>query len=176
MNQAIYDQNTSLILDVILNFKNANEVDASLKIERTDASSASIFNLADKYSDTTHNLVGYVDENNQNMLRASDFYNFYAQFTRTPYANADAVWASMHRVGDINSQKFINGTTYDKEIDCTLNLKEASDSTVVAANNPDSGLDNIYHCYICIDYDYEHNTYFLDKSPQSLPHTSRPKF
>ena len=164
MNQAIYDQNTSLILDVILNFKNANEVDASLKIERTDASSASIFNLADKYADTTHNLVGYVDENNQNMLRASDFYNFYAQFTKTPYATADAVWASMHRVGDTNSQKFINGTTYDKEIDCTLNLKEANDSTVVAANNPDSGLDNIYHCYICIDYDYEHNTYFLDKN------------
>lgn len=164
MNQAIFDQNTSLILDVELNFKNASEVDASLKIERTDADSASIFNLTNKYSDTDHNLIGYVDDSHQNMLRASDFYNFYALFTKTPYANTSAIWSAMHRVGDANSQKFINGDTYDKTIDCTLNLKELSDSTVIAANNPNSGVDNIYHCYICIDYDYEHNTYFLDKN------------
>lgn len=164
MNQAIFDQNTSLVLDVELNFKNASEVDASLQIERTDVDSASIFNLANKYSDTEHNLIGYVDDNHQNMLRASDFYNFYAIFTKTPYANTNAIWSAMHRVGDTNSQKFINGETYDKTIDCTLNLKEVSDSTVIAANDPDSGVDNIYHCYISIEYDYEHNTYFLDKN------------
>ena len=164
MNQAIFDQNTSLILDVELNFKNANEIDVGLTVERTDARSVSIFNLADKYADTTHNLIGYVDETHQNMLRASDFYNYYALFTKTPYATTNAVWSAMHRVGDANSQKFINGTTYDSKIDCVLNLKELDDSTVIAANNPDSGLDNIYHCYICVDYDYEHNVYFLDKN------------
>ena len=164
MSQAVYEQNTSLILDVELNFKNASEVDASLTIERTNADSASIFNLANKYADTTHNLIGYVDDAHQNMLRASDFYNFYALFTKTPYANSNAIWTAMHRVGDANSQKFINGDTYDKTIDCTLNLKEVSDSTVIAANDPDSGVDNIYHCYIAIEYDYEHSTYFLDKN------------
>ena len=164
MSHAVYNQNTSLILDVELNFKNANEVDASLQIERTDADSTSIYNLADKYADTDHNLIGYVDANHQNMLRASDFYNFYAQFTQTPYASTSALWTALHRVGDANSQKFANGETYDKTIDCTLNLKEVSDSTVIAANNPDSLVDNIYHCYIVIEYDYEHSTYFLDKN------------
>ena len=164
LSHAIYNQNTSLILDVEINFKNASEVDASLQIERTNASSASIFNLANKYADTTHNLVGYVDESHQNLLRASDFYNFYAVFTHTPYASTSAVWTALHRVGDNNSQKFLNDETYDKTINCTLNLKELDDSTVVAANDPESLVDNIYHCYIAIEYDYEHGAYFLDKN------------
>ena len=164
LSTAIYDQNTSLILDVELNFKNANAVDAGLQIERTEADSKSIYNLANKYADTTHNLVGYVDENHQNLLRASDFYNYYAEFTKTPYANTAALWTALHRVGDANSQKFSNGATYDRTMDCTLNLKELADSTVVDPINPDSGLDNIYHCYIVIEYDYEYSAYFLDKN------------
>lgn len=157
---AIYNQNTSVILDVELNFTNPNPVDASLQIERTNATSNSIFNIDGKYTDTTHNLEGYIDEQHQNLMRASDFYNFYAQFTKTPYASTSALWAGLHRVGDANSQKFLNNQTYDKTIDCTLHTKEQSDSTVVTA----SGTDNIYHCYIVIEYDYEHNVYFLDKN------------
>lgn len=157
---AIYNQNTTVILDVELNFKNPNPVDANLQIERTNATSNSIFNLANKYNDTTHNLVGYVDQNHQNPLRASDFYNFYAVFTKTPYANSTAIWNGIHRVGDANSHKFLNGQTYDKTIDTTLNLKENDDSTTVAA----SGTNNTYHCYIAIEYDYEHSLYFLDKN------------
>lgn len=164
MSHAVYDQNTSLILDVELNFKNASEVDASLEVERSDSDSSSIFNLTNKYADTTHNLVGYVDDAHQNMLRASDFYNFYAVFTKTPYASTSAIWTALHRVSDSNSQKFANGETYDKKIDCTLNLKESNDSTVIPAINPNSGATNIYHCYIVIEYDYEHSTYFLDKN------------
>ena len=161
---AIYNQNTTMVIDVELNFKNANDVEASLQIERTAATSNSIFNLADKYSDTTHNLDGYVDDANVNALRSSDFFNFYAVFTQTPYANANAIWNAMHRVGDQYSQKFANsGETYDTTIDCTLNLKENNDDTTIPASDPNSGLDHIYHCYISIEYDYEHGAYFLDK-------------
>ena len=157
---AIYNQNTSVILDVELNFTNPNPVDASLQIERTNATSNSIYNIANKYEDTTHNLDGYIDENHQNLMRASDFYNFYAQFTNVPYANSTAIWNGLHRVGDNQSQKFLNDTTYDKTINCTLHAKEQGDSITVAP----SGGENIYHCYIVVEYDYEHSTYFLDKN------------
>ena len=157
---AIYNQNTSVILDVELNFTNPNPVDASLQIERTNSTSNSIYNIANKYEDTTHNLDGYIDEDHQNLMRASDFYNFYAQFTNTPYASTTALWNGLHRVGDNQSQKFLNDTSYDKTINCTLHAKEQGDSTTIAP----SDTDNIYHCYIVIEYDYEHSTYFLDKN------------
>ncbi len=157
---AIHNQNTSVIIDVELNFTNPNPVDASLQIERTNATSNSIFNVANKYQDTTHNLDGYIDAQHPNLLRASDFYNFYAVFTKTPYADTNAIWTGLHRVGDNQSQKYLNDETYDKVIDCTLHAKEQSDSIVVAP----SASDNIYHCYIIIEYDYEHSIYFLDKN------------
>jgi len=160
--EAIYNQNTAVILDVELNFTNPNPIDASLQIQRTNATSNSIYNLTDKYEDTTHNLDGYVDSEHQNLLRASDFYNFYAQFTKTPYESTSALWTGLHRTGDANSQKFLNDTTYDKTINCTLNTKEQDDSLIVSASATDA--DNIYHCYIVIEYDYEHSVYFLDKN------------
>ena len=104
--------------------------------------------------------MGYVDATHQNLLRASDFYNFYATFTKTPYASASALWTGLHRVGDQYSQKFLNDTEFDKTIDCTLHMKENDDSATVAASNTD----NIYHCYIGIEYDYEHSVYFLDEN------------
>ena len=162
MPTAIYNQNTTVILDVELNFTNPNPIDASLQIQRTNASSSSIYNLADKYEDTTHNLVGYVDAQHQNLLRASDFYNFYAQFTKTPYESTSALWTGLHRVGDNNSQKFLSDTEYDKTVDCTLNTKEQNDSLTIPACA--SNTDNIYHCYVVIEYDYEHSVYFLDKN------------
>ncbi len=157
---AIHNQNTSVIIDVELNFTNPNPVDASLQIERTNATNNSIYNVANKYEDTTHNLDGYIDAQHPNLLRASDFYNFYAVFTKTPYADTNAIWTGLHRVGDNQSQKYLNDETYDKVIDCTLHAKEQSDSIVVAP----SASDNIYHCYIIIEYDYEHSIYFLDKN------------
>ena len=154
---AIYDQNTTLILDVELNFKNANPVDASLQIERTAATSNSIYNIANKYEDETHYW-------NDSTLRASDFYNFYAKFTSTPYANETALWTDLHHIGDANSQKFANDTTYDRTIDCTLVPKDLADSTTVPGMDPDGLVENIYHCYIAIEYDYEHCLYFLNKN------------
>ncbi len=157
---AIHNQNTSVIIDVELNFTNPNPVDANLQIERTNATSNSIYNVTNKYQDTTHNLDGYIDAQHPNLLRASDFYNFYATFTKTPYADTNALWNGLHRVGDNQSQKFLNDATYDKTIDCALHGKELDDSIIVEP----SASDNIYHCYIVIEYDYEHCVYFLDKN------------
>ena len=157
MPTAIYEQNTTLVLDVELNFKNANPVDASLKIERTTATSNSIYNITDKYEDETHFL-------NDATLRASDFYNFYAKFTKTPYATTEALWTDIHHIADSDSQKFANDTTYDRTIDCTLVPKDLEDSLVVDATDPESLTPNIYHCYIAIEYDYEHCEYFLNKN------------
>ena len=179
---AIYNQYTTVVLDVELNFKNANPVEASLKIERTNIrnSDYSIYHFSNKYSDTTHNLNGYIDDSHINPLRASDFYNFYAVFTKTPYTDvndtedgdpSDDLWLNLHRVGDANSQKFLNTgtyndlTQYDKELSCTLNLKDnVNDSIIIPGIDPDGLQQNIYHCYIAIEYDYEHCSYFLNKN------------
>ena len=171
---AIYEQNTMLILDVELNFSNPNPVDVALEIKRTDISDAtygtnnSIYNLPNKYADTTYNLDGYISESRQNLMRASDFYNFYTLFTKTPYANTTAIWNGLHRVGDAECQKFSNtivennNPKYDDTLSCTIHTKELDDSLLIPASALDG--DNIYHCYICIEYDYEHSTYFLNKN------------
>ena len=174
LSKAIHNQNTSLILDVELNFINANPVDASLQIERTATTSNSMFNITEKYSDTTHFW-------NDSTLRASDFYNYYAVFTKTPYTDvndddgdtSDDLWFSLHRLGDASSKKFHNGIisadneddeTYDTKLACPLNLKENNDSVTVPGIDPDGLVQNIYHCYIVIEYDYERCAYFLDKN------------
>ena len=182
MPKAIYDQNTTLILDVELNFTNPNPVDASLQIERISLANSnsrsinSIFSLNGKYADKANNLIG-VTKTAKNLLRASDFYNFYAKFTHSPYTNANTLWAGMHRMGDASSIKFSNGETFDDVLPCTLNPKEVGETTVVSAggsiNNSsndssassnNASTDNIYHCYIAIEYDYEHCAYFLDEN------------
>ncbi len=157
---AIYEQNTTVILDVELNFKNANPVDASLEVNRTDATSNSIYNTPNKYQDTVYNRTGYLNPQRVNPLRASDFYNYYAKFKKNAYASTTDLWTDMHRVGDNQSQKYLNDTTYDKKIDCTLHI-EGTDSITVT---PSIANDNVYHCYIGIEYDYEHSVYFLDKN------------
>ena len=162
--RAIYMQNTMLILDVQIKYTNANAVDAGLQVERNAAvQGVSIYNDSGKYNNTTKNLVGYVDEDHRNALNASDFYSFYAVFTKTPYTAADpgdipqTIWDDMHREGDENFSKFQNDTSYDRVAPCTLHPKDLDDSLVV----PGSIEDNIYHCYIGIDYDYVYTRYFL---------------
>ena len=166
LSTAIFNQNTTLILDIELNFKNANPVDASLKIERTEASSNSINNISGKYSNKTRYL-------NDSTLRSSDFYNFYAIFTKTPYTDlndddgddSDDLWKNLHRIGDSDSQRFLNGSTYDRTIDCPLNLKDnVNDSTTIPGTNPNGLAPNIYHCYVAIEYDYVYCNFFLDKN------------
>lgn len=160
---AIYEQNTMLVLDVQINYKNANPIEAGLFLERNSSNSASIYNDSGKYSNTSKNLIGYISEQQRNALNASDFYSFYAVFTKTPYTAANesdlpaTIWNGIHREGSAEFSKFQNDTSYDLTAPCTLHLKEQDDSTIVA---PVSG-DNIYHCYIGIDYDYIYTRYFL---------------
>lgn len=163
---AIYDQNTMLILDVEIKYTNANPIDAGLKIERSDANSVSIYNDTGKYDNTVKNNIGYVNDQNRNALNASDFYSFYAVFTKTPFTANDpgaipqAIWTGMHRESSSDFSKFDNITDYDVSIDCTLHLKEQNDSLIVPGNITN----NIYHCYIGIDYDYIYTRYFLYES------------
>ena len=160
---AIQTQNTMIILDVQIKYTNANPIDAALTIERSDANSVSIYNDTGKYNNTSKNLIGYVNEQNRNPLNASDFYCFYAVFTKTPYAASgnsgvpEVIWNNMHRESSDDFSKFQNDTAYDTSVDCTLHLKEQDDSLVVPGNITN----NIYHCYIGIEYDYVYSRYFL---------------
>jgi hypothetical protein len=162
---AIQRQNTMVILDVELKYNVANDVLAGLKIVRNEANSKSIHNLDNKYNDTTNNLTGYVSEENRNALNASDFYSFYAVFTKTAITDGDSLYTAMHYPTDqeVNNtpifSKFPNGETFQTSVDCTLNLKENTDSLTIPANNSDQ----TYHCYIGIEYDYEYSQYFLNE-------------
>ena len=162
---AIQRQNTMVILDVELKYNVANDVLAGLKIVRNEANDKSIHNLANKYNDTTNNLTGYVSEENRNALNASDFYSFYAVFTKTAITDGDSLYTAMHYPTDqeVNNtpifSKFPNGETFQTSVDCTLNLKENTDSLTIPANNSDQ----TYHCYIGIEYDYEYSQYFLNE-------------
>lgn len=161
--QAIKSQNTMLILDVQIKYTNANPIDAGLTIERSAANSASIYNDSGKYNNTTKNLIGYVNEQNRNPLNASDFYSFYAVFTKTPYTANDpgdvpqTIWNNIHGESNNDFSKFQNDTSYDVSIDCTLNLKEENDSLLIPGNITN----NIYHCYVGIEYDSVYSRYFL---------------
>lgn len=162
---AIQRQNTMVILDVELKYNVANDVLAGLKIVRNEANPKSIHNLDNKYNDTTNNLTGYVSEENRNALNASDFYSFYAVFTKTAITDGDSLYTAMHYPTDqeVNNtpifSKFPNGETFQTSVDCTLNLKENTDSLTIPANNSDQ----TYHCYIGIEYDYEYSQYFLNE-------------
>lgn len=228
LSTAIYNQNTTLVLDVELNFKNVNPVEASLKIERTKTTNADSDHSISKLSNAYSNTTAYQDDGT--ILRASDFYNFYAKFTKTPYASKAAIWDGehngMHIVANSSFVKFspeynktslagavsltIDQSNYifeqlgissatvkqlydlvndngflsedaialgfnaekvasikslyvseqDTVIPCPLNLKEQNDSLVVLPK----ATDNVYHCYIAIEYDYEHCMFFLDKN------------
>ncbi len=164
---AIQSQNTMVILDVELKYNVANDVLAGLKIVRDSASSASIYNLTDKYSDTENNLTGYVSDTERNALNASDFYTFFAVFTATEVTDGDSLYTAMHYQSDLTDEdsnplftKFENEDSYETSVECTLNLKEESDSLTISADNDDQ----VYHCYIGIEYDYEYGQYFLNEN------------
>lgn len=158
---AIYNQNTMVILDVELFFKNGSEIDLNLTVKRKDKNiTRSMYDYG--YSDTTHNLIGYVNENQQNLLNASDFYSFYALFTGTPYATTQSLWDGVHNLDNVNQRsKFVINREkgFDRETPCTIYTKENNDSTVISPNS--SG--RIYHCYIGIDYDSSYIKYFLNE-------------
>ena len=181
--QAIFEQNTMMILDVELDLRNVNDIRVGLKVERKpDSDSRSIFSLEDKYEDTQNNLRGYLPSDKSEetySLYASDFYSFYAWFTNNPFASLDAVWGtnlnpSLHRrtdysINDVSQfTKFTNSDIdddgeddYSSSIECPLHTD--GDIIISPCNDADEDYD-FYHCYICIDYDYEYSNYFMNEN------------
>ena len=167
---AIQEQKTMVVLDVKLKYQNKNAIDAGLIVKREAQSAQSIYGFTGKYSTTdSYTYQGYVDSTHRNPLKASDFYAFYFEFAKesNAYANGAAAWNALHANKtnyQVNSEyqfaKFQNNTSFDQEINGTLHPKTNTDSIIV----PGSATDNIYHCYIALDYDYEYMRFFVDQN------------
>lgn len=171
---AIQGQQTMVVFDVELTFINANPVNAGLKVFRGQASS--IGSEVARYSTSAY-TTGYVDASHRNAMTASDFYTFYTEFSTQAFqagnnkTAAENLWNEMHAVltnaEDNNNEplysKFQNevGEDYEKNIECSLHAKtgDASFSTIV----PGSLVGTHYHCYIAVDYDYDHVQFFLNE-------------
>ncbi|MBO6285294.1 MAG: Ig-like domain-containing protein [Bacilli bacterium] len=165
-----------VVFDVELRYKNANPVRAGLKAWRNPTQpSNSIYALASKYDDKTSHLHGYQIINDvvqRNALNASDFYTFYSVFTKNPFSTPEQMWTAMHQKTDEEDaegalfSKFSTGGSYDDSVSCRLCLKDKTgadvDSLVIPGNDPDVG--SVYHCYVGIDYDYEHTAFFLNEN------------
>lgn len=183
--EAIHDQNTMVVLDVALRYKNVNPVRAGLKVYRqipgaeNPATASHIYNLTDRYANTTAHKVGYIDAEHRNQLYASDFYAFYAAFAKdglsgNAYATAAAAWSGLHLETDADdggepAQPYFtkfqnNGASYQGVIDdYTMFAKSGDqDDLIVPVSTGEGNLSETYHCYIAIDYDYEHINFFLN--------------
>lgn len=166
---AIQNQNTMVVLDVELAYKNKNTIDVGLQIKREAQNARSIYGFTSKYETTdSYTYLGYVSEGQRNPLNASDFYSFYAEIAKeeNKYATPTAAWTALHNIktnaedsGDYLFSKFQNDTEYDRAIDCEPNPKESTDSTII----PASASDNTYHIYVAIEYDYEYMAFFTNQ-------------
>ncbi|MCR4562068.1 MAG: hypothetical protein K5694_02550 [Bacilli bacterium] len=162
---AVQSQNTMVILDVELAYKNVSEIRAGLNIMR-------LYNTAGvDYNDGTANLTGYVDEAHRNALRASDFYAYHSLFTATPFDSASAAWTALHKktnaVDDESVAYFDKFSGEGYTTTCNLRTKEDGDSLIIPPMTADLSTYNplndtrVYHCYVAIDYDHTHANYFL---------------
>ena len=171
MPVAVNEQNTMLILDVELDYQNVNAVQAGLKIERdTYKQSSSVMSFPNKYSDADHYKT-------DSEVIASDFFSFYSVFSKTPYDTTSSdpdeneLWSAMHKNSNLSDAdtnpafaKFNTGGEYEPYIDCRLHNKTGltvatpSDLTI-----PASSTENIYHCYIGIEYDYQYVMFFTNE-------------
>ena len=180
---AIQDQNTMVILDVELRYRNVDRVRAGLRVyrqkpplgEALSQEPAHIYNLSGRYNNEDKHTTGYVSSTTRNQLYASDFYAFYGQFTsdEDKYSSPAAAWQAMHQLTNADDgeetprllfTKFSNsGTEYDDTIndyDLFAKTGSASDLIIPASANGDH-LSGKYHCYIGVDYDYEHIEFFM---------------
>lgn len=176
---AIQEQNTMVVLDVELAYQNKNAIDAGLKITRNTQpllNDHSINGFSGKYNTTNEYTYRGVIGNNRNPLNASDFYAFYAVIAQdsNAYATPTAAWTDLHDncqtdYETIGGKKYVvdredpyhkfSSTTHNLSFDCDVHPKEYTDSTLV----PGAATDNIYHCYIAIDYDYEYMRFFTNQ-------------
>ena len=167
----IQEQNTMVILDVELTYKNENPIEAGLKIFRNADPSGSIYNLAGKYANTGSYIHGVESNTPDPELRSSDFYSFYGLFCdeANQFANVQSLWNAMHletrsKVEDevvkgVDFVRFQNDTTFDTEVSCPLALQGSTPSTTI----PGSTSESTYHCYVAIEYDYDHCKFFTNE-------------
>ena len=159
---AILNQNTAVILDVELHYKNANPIEAGLKIIRTTNEGDSMYNLENRYENATEHLIGYTGYGDRRALYASDFYCFSPMLTKetNTFATTEEMWEELHKMTDDPSfQKFDNtGEQYYRSFECSIAVKEEDDSIII----PGSLTDSIYHCYITIDYDHTYAQFFMN--------------
>lgn len=187
--QAIQEQKTMVVLDVELRYKNANKIKAGIKVQRSrppmipaedPATAAHIYNLTNRYNNTTAHLTGYVDSLHRNQLYASDFYAFYAEFAKggqdgNAYATPAAAWTAIH-AKRTNAQtegetprdyftRFKNdGDTYDSVIsDYEMFATSGNEEDMqIPASAGAENLSGTYHCYVAVDYDYARLPFFLN--------------
>ena len=167
---AIQEQKTMVVLDVKLKYQNVNPVDVGVQIKREAQSAQSIYGFSGKYNTTnSYTYQGYINQSRRNPLKASDFYAYYFVFAKeeNAYASADAAWNALHALrtdyqvnDEYQFEKFQNDTSFDTTIECTLHPKTQADTTEI----PASSTDNVYHCYIAIDYDYEYMRFFINQN------------
>ena len=165
---AIEDQKTMVVFDVELTYKNANPVTAGLKIYRGPNSPIS----SDPNTYSTENFTtGVLPNGTGDRLYASDFYAFYAVFTKeaNAYASASSMWTAMHKkTNEAGFARFQNTYgEYDRTLPYSLNLKESSgvnaDSLTIPSTAENSG-GSQYHCYIGVDYDHQRVPFFLNEN------------
>ena len=106
MPTAIYNQNSMVVLDVELNYKNVHRIEAGLKVERDINNIANSISTSGGYNDKTVNLDG----GSGHPLHASDFYCFYPLLTKTSVGTgvgtwtAENMWKAMHRRTDTGTE------------------------------------------------------------------------
>lgn len=171
MANGVFAQNTTVILDVTLGYKNVNPILAGLKILRNSDAAESIYSIDGRYNNTTLHTVGYVIGGDRNPLLASDFYTFYAVFSQeNPFDSIDDLWEEMHQKTDKQTEsvydfcKFTNdGPSFDKTVPCDIHPYSGDTDDLIIPGTT-TNVENIYHCYIAIDYDYEHSRFFMNSN------------
>lgn len=163
----IYDQKTTVVLDVELGYKNVNDITAGLKVLRDSTASHSIYSLTGKYANTqSDDDIGYIADGARYPLLASDFYSYYAVMRETPFNTASDLWTAMHQKSDKvtalvpDFSKFSNtGESYETATTCLLH---GESSAINISGKADNLPESVRHCYIAIEYDYEHCQFFLE--------------
>lgn len=186
---AIKGQNTMVILDVELAYKNANDIIAALDIFRNAADANTVRNPS---GDSSSHKYGYPDDE----LHASNFYSYHAVFAEnsnkisgdSTHSEAENIYNELHvasasytynQGGSVSSvspffDKFVYGDEGDAtSIRCATYLRSVSqgapNTTEITALRIPSAVDNdgqltesVYHCYIAIEYDYLFCRYFFN--------------
>ncbi len=159
---AVAAQNTMVILDVLLHYRNVSEVDAGLKVLRT---SDATFD----YASTTENVTGYISESEGDRIGASHFYAFYSLFSQTALGTSTEVYAAMHakttdQLDASDVPYFSKFATSGSSIEVPLHSDSETieNGKAVVDISTSSGAD--YHCYVAIEYDHVYTRYFMNEA------------